>query len=145
MICPHCGADVPGLGYYCHECKAYTTDPGAKKSPPWSFTLALPPNLANTRMHWTVKSRGKREYIEGCDRRYPIGPATTLPTAKASVTLYVHQPMDEDNAVARVKWPIDWFVTRGYVADDSPDCLSLEVRQELDRKAQRIEITLEAA
>ena len=144
MSCPYCGSELRGLGYYCEDCEEYTTDPGAKRSPPWSFTLPLPPNLANGRMHWAQKNRKRVAYLEGCDRRYPADPATTLPKAEVSVTLYVWSEMDRDNAYARVKWALDWLVMRGYVVDDSPAHLELQVSQAIDRKNQRLEIKVEA-
>ena len=144
MTCPGCGRTIPGLGYWCPDCEEYTVEPGARRSPPWTFTLDLPPNLANGRMHWAEKGRKQAAYVNGCDRRYPVDPALTLPKAEAVITLYVHQTMDRDNAFARCKWTLDWLVRRGYVVDDSPDCLRLEVRQEVDRKNQRIEVSLGA-
>ena len=145
MKCPRCKRDLPGLGYYCHGCDEYTTDPGARPEPPYTFVLSLPPNMANGRMHWAEKSRKQQAYLEDCDRRYPTRPALALTKAKAVYRLFLWSPMDTDGAYARIKWPQDWLVSRSWIVDDAPDVLDIRVEQAVDRKGQRLEIVVEAA
>lgn len=87
------------------------------------FSLPLPPNLANSRMHWAVKHLKRTAYFEACDALQLTGdvpPPPPTPIAKAVIqeTLYVGSEMDDDNAAARTKWAVDWLKTRGYIADD---------------------------
>ena len=54
--------------------------------------------------------------------------------------------MDTDNLMARLKWPVDWIVKAGYLADDGPKVLEWEMPQQvIDRRNMRVEIELEAA
>ena len=88
--------------------------------------------------------RLKNHFYDQCMVRYAKLPRVTLKHAKITVRLYVHQKMDDDNLKARLKWPLDWLVIRGYILDDSPDVLSWgPVTQSIDRADQRIEIELE--
>ena len=109
------------------------------------LTLPLPPNRANARWHWRTEKRKKDAYYEGCLARYGKLPPVTFFKATITARLYVHQLMDLDNLTARLKWPLDWLVWRGYIADDSPKVLvwTGEAQQLIDRKNQRIEIELE--
>lgn len=109
------------------------------------FVLPLPPNMANARMHWAAKNRKRATYTLACtcaDSRRPDEP---IAPARVRATLYLWNKMDEDNLTARLKWVIDWLVEREILLDDHPDCMTLEdVSQEIDRKHQRVEITVEA-
>ena len=87
----------------------------------------------------------KREYFDNCLARYGKLPPPTPDMVRADVTLYTHQAMDEDNLNARLKFPLDWLQSRGYIVDDSPAHLDLHVGQAVDRKNQRIEVELEDA
>ena len=64
-----------------------------------------------------------------------------LVTAK----LYVWSQMDDDNAVARLKWVLDALKLSGLVRDDKRPWCSLTgiPAQEIDRSKQRVEIWLE--
>ena len=112
--------------------------------------LPLPPNMANSRMHWRVKQKRRKEYELLCDvqpaSHFP-GPGVytfPLPKARIRATLYVWSEMDGDNLMARLKWPVDWLVKNGYLVDDSPRHLEWEMpKQVVDRKDRRIEIELE--
>lgn len=111
---------------------------------PLLLTLPLPANRANSRWHYMTESRIKRHYYDQCLVRYAKLPKVTLERARVTVRLYVHQKMDDDNLMARLKWPVDWLVIRGFIVDDKPDVLEWgPVTQEIDRKNQRIEIELE--
>jgi hypothetical protein len=37
--------------------------------------------------------------------------------------MVLHGAMDDDNAVARHKWLIDWLVARGFLASDRRTCV----------------------
>jgi hypothetical protein len=86
-----------------------------------TLTLPLPPNMANGRMHWRTKDRKRRAYLEACD--YTLGLPRAPRQPLTSVTLYALMVVwalhDDDNALARLKWAVDWLVTRGYIAGDS--------------------------
>jgi Holliday junction resolvase RusA-like endonuclease len=59
-------------------------------------------------------------------------------------TLYVWQMSDQDNLVARLKWPLDYLVKRRFILDDSPKVLEWVGMpdQKIDRKNQRVEIEI---
>jgi hypothetical protein len=45
--------------------------------------------------------------------------------------------------MARLKWPVDFLVKDGWIADDGPDHLEWEMpAQVVDRKRPRVEIEL---
>ena len=107
------------------------------------ITLPLPPNRGNSRWHWRTEKKKKDAYFLECLARYGKLPNVTFSRATIGATLYTHQPMDEDNLMARLKWPLDWLVIREYIADDSPEVLEWTgVTQFIDRKNQRVEIWL---
>lgn len=74
----------------------------------------------------------------------PPPPKLPLPKARISATIYAWSLSDPDNATGRLKWVLDWLVSRGYIADDSPKVLDLEMpRQAIDRKDPRVEVFLQ--
>jgi hypothetical protein len=94
-----------------------------------TLTLPLPPNLANGRGHWRKKHRERREYFAACDQRQgaglvPAPPAVALAHAWITAVITHTHWSDDDNAMARLKWSVDWLKTRGYIADDSRKCLT---------------------
>ena len=113
------------------------------------LVLDLPPDLANARMHWRTKHARQRIYCEACDNRQLIGllppPGEPLVRAKVTAHFQMHNEMDWDNLFARLKWALDWLVTRGYLVDDSPKVIPEcpTVTQEIDRKNKRLAITLD--
>ena len=117
------------------------------------IVLPLPPNMANGRMHWRVKNRKRENYMQVCTAYRSNGwtegkrPRKPLTRATIAVTLFLHQPMDADNRMARCKWPVDWLKADGWIVDDSDKHLTwLAIpEQRVDRKNPRVEITLEAA
>jgi hypothetical protein len=112
------------------------------------LTLPLPPNLANSRLHWRAKHRKRQQYFQQAALALMAQPLTRYPVAdlvKLDATLYVWQFMDADNAVARLKWTIDALVQNGYLVNDDQSHLELgTVRQRIDRKQQRVDLRLEA-
>lgn len=98
-------------------------------SEPLTLTLPMPPNLANARMHWRAKHREKRDYWMILDSKLawkdiPKPPRRPFPNATIASTMYLGAAMDQDNAMARHKWALDWLVSRGYIADDRKKCLT---------------------
>ncbi len=92
------------------------------------LVLPMPPNLANSRMHWRVKHRERTAYFAHLTalfmaRQIPDPPTKPLNPAHVTATFYLGARMDTDNLFARAKWPIDWLVRNGYVVDDRDDQL----------------------
>ena len=113
-----------------------------------TLVLPLPPNMLNSRRNWRVQLRAKKAYWQRCDilrLALPKPPATPPERIRATATLYVWALMDDDNAMARIKWAADWIVAQGYVADDRKKNIEWAglPHQVVDRKAQRLEITIE--
>jgi len=73
----------------------------------------------------TIYDSEKKKYYEHCDtlvlaKQLPAAPSTPWPRWKLlTVQFRVFNPHDPVELMAGLKWPIDWLVTRGYVADDS--------------------------
>ena len=112
------------------------------------FILPLPPNRANARWHWRTEKAKQKEYFFQCRLKHPF-PPNMLDThqferATISVSFYLHNLNDVDNLMARCKWPVDWLVHQGWLVDDGPKVLEWVglPTQEIDRKDQRVEITL---
>jgi hypothetical protein len=77
-------------------------------------------------MHWRTKDRERRNYFDLCDYRQGVGvipapPSEPLPFAELFASIVSMRRMDPDNRMARVKWSVDWLVTRGYLAGDSDE------------------------
>lgn len=142
MTCPACSTELHGLGRYCDRCGEYVADMDVTSL---SLTLPLPPNMANGRMHWAEKSRRQKDYRLECDTM--TGPLPSIGVrVRLDATMYLWSLMDEDNLIARLKWVQDWLVWADVIPDDSSEYLTLgKVGQAIDRKRQRVEITLEAA
>jgi hypothetical protein len=121
------------------------------------FVLPLPPNRANDRSHWRKVAREKKAYREDLDILQLVGlrhpfmvprpPDAPLRRVEVRATLYVHQLMDEGNALNRLKWLEDWLVTRGYIMDDDRESLRWAAipDQIVDRKNPRVELTISEA
>lgn len=89
-----------------------------------TFTLPLPPNIANARMHWRVKNIERKAYMQACDAlqaagRVPAPPRQPFVRSWIEASITNAALSDDDNAMARLKWPVDWLKTRGYIVDDS--------------------------
>lgn len=121
------------------------------------ITLPLPPNLANSRMHWRVKNKERKAYFEACDMAALFIPVAEMAghiygeeieRAKVRATVYCGGQMDTDNCLARLKWPIDWMVKRHYLKGDKPSQLEWvwPIEQVIGRKQQyRVEFELTEA
>ena len=113
------------------------------------ITLPLPPNRANAREHWRVTHRKKKEYYAAAASWMQHQCRFRRPEQRwqLTATLYVWAKMDPDNAVARLKWPIDCLVNYGLLVDDNEKWLDFtEIpKQVVDRKNQRVVIRLSEA
>ena len=115
------------------------------------ITLPLPPNMANSRMHWRTKHRERRAYLEDCGQYANFSGAVArkiLTRATITATIYHTHTMDQDNAMARLKWPVDWLVSNLWIQDDDPDHLiwtGLPTQVKCKKDERRVEFVLEAA
>lgn len=98
-----------------------------------TLVVPMPPNLANARMHWRVKHKARQDYWNdlyvlraGSLRRKPIPgdlyiprpPVEPYSNSTLRSVMYLGQDMDDDNAVARHKWVLDWLTRWYYIVDD---------------------------
>jgi hypothetical protein len=104
-------------------------------STPLELTLPMPELQTNSRRgrsrHWRAVEREKKAYWAQLDllvaaRQIPRPPAAPIAKATLRSTMHLGAAMDEDNAVARHKWPIDWLRHRGYIAGDRRKTLRWE-------------------
>lgn len=112
----------------------------------------MPPNLTNARRKgsWKGQHFSKQRYYAQCDElqkygRLPAPPKRPFQCATISSVMYLGHAMDEDNALARHKWILDWLKTRGYVVEDRKKNLKWSgfPDQQVGRKrSYAIEITL---
>jgi hypothetical protein len=114
------------------------------------LVVPLPPNAANSRRNWRVALRDKKRYWESLDllKAARAFPAPQKPRrATIAATLYLWGPMDDDNALARVKPLLDWLVANEYLPGDSRKHLTWAgiPEQHIDRKNQRLEIEIKEA
>jgi len=49
---------------------------------------------------------------------------STPKQVKIKATIYCGGRMDDDNAIARLKWPVDWMVRNGWLEGDRSSQLS---------------------
>ena len=114
------------------------------------FTLPLPPNRANARWHWREEARLRAQWLTTA--RFAVSASgiklLRKPMERATVraTFYLWSKQDQDNLVARLKWPLDALTQKhwGFIKDDSPDVLRFGwmPEQRIDRKNQRLELEL---
>lgn len=113
-----------------------------------TLTLPLPPNLANARLHWRAKHRKRADYLASLEmlritRQIPPAPPAPFRAVTLGSHLYVWSFLDDDNALARIKWAADFLTRAGYIVDDKrPHCRFTIPDQTVDRKAQRLVLTL---
>lgn len=117
---------------------------------PLTLVAPMPPNLGNSRMHWRVRHKAKHDYWDTLDALYllhkmPWPDAAPPEKARIRVRMHLGAQMDHDNAMARLKFLIDWLVMSHYIVDDSPKALEWEgfPEQVIKRDGNyRVEITL---
>lgn len=111
-------------------------------------TLPLPPNRANARQHWAATYREKSNYLEAClPGLYRVFRPLNGPKFKRKVRVdalfYVWSEFDEDNLRALLKFPLDALRHYRVIAGDDPSLLTVgEIRQVVDRRNRRLELTL---
>jgi hypothetical protein len=113
---------------------------------PLVFVLPLPVNFGNGRGHWRKKYSQMHQYWSTLDfgviaGKVPRPPRTPYQRVRLDVELHHNREMDHDGAEARLKWPLDWLVRNGYIADDSPRHIErvglvrqVHCRKDADRK-----------
>ena len=121
-------------------------------SPALTLTLPMPDTLTNSgkgrSRHWRAVDRAKRQYWVVLDVHQAMGkvpppPPAPLPRATLRSVMYVGGAMDDDNAVARHKWAIDWLRTRGYIATDRRSGLRWEAfPEQIVRRDQNYRLVL---
>lgn len=96
------------------------------------FDVPMPPTLTNSgkgrSRHWRAVKRERDAYHATLDtllvvKRIPSPPPAPLAKATIRSAMKLGGAMDDDNAMARHKWLLDWLVTRGYVVSDRRTCL----------------------
>lgn len=96
------------------------------------FKIPMPPTLTNSgkgrSRHWRVIEREKEQYwtlltIAKQFKTIPPPPAVPWEKARIQSLMVLGGAMDDDNAMARHKWPIDWLVRNGYIKSDRKSCL----------------------
>ena len=111
--------------------------------------FGTPPDRGNAREHWRTVNKKKNLFYEECDNKQLLGlipPPPKRPITKCKVEAHfkLHNPNDWDNLYARLKYPLDWLETRGYILDDSPRVIieAPVVTQEVDRKNKCLSVTI---
>jgi hypothetical protein len=95
-----------------------------------SITVPMPPNIANgSHGHWAVRDKQRKAYLKALDmwqlvKRIPPPPKQPLQRVSVDSVMHLSRAMDQDNAMRRHKWVMDWLTTRGYIADDGPKHLT---------------------
>lgn len=110
------------------------------------LTFPMPVNIANARLHWAVKSRKHNEWklraIVG--ERGLRGRHRPIQKCQVTAVLYARQRMDDDNAVARLKWPLDLLKERGLIVDDKrPHLMLTGIPEQRQSSPQRIVLTVQ--
>jgi hypothetical protein len=89
----------------------------------------MPPNRGNFRGSWRKAYGEKKRYWAMLDdlalqRLIPRPPPEPYGPSTISAHFIVRGKYnDQDNIMARCKYPTDYLVTRGYLADDTPSFL----------------------
>jgi len=128
-----------------------TTRPaGNAKEKGVAFTIPGPlPSLNKLmRMHWAKRRRLKVDYKRELWMQGGIHDIFNVLKRKQAISIIVYQPFrrfDEDNLVGATKPLVDALRETGFIYRDSPRWLKRKVRQEIDRKNPRVEITVEEA
>lgn len=90
------------------------------------LVVPMPANAANRasgRSHWRIRHSERTRYWAQLDERQRCGllpppPPEPFERAVIASTMYLGNPMDDDNAMMRHKVVVDWLRTRGYLRDD---------------------------
>lgn len=109
-----------------------------------TLRLALPPDRANTRRHWSAQRRLEQQWalratvdLANTQRR----PTVPLRRFTAHVLVYTSRRSDLDNCTARLKKVWDTLKRLKWIEDDSSAHMtSLTVANGVDAKNPRIEV-----
>ena len=112
-----------------------------------TLTFPMPPNLANARMHWAAKYKRQNAWALkalALERKLH-GVHEPITRARITAVWHTYNRMDDDNAIARLKWCLDLLVRRQIIVDDKrPHCQLAGIpEQYIDRKNPRVEVTIE--
>jgi len=113
-----------------------------------TLVFPMPLNLANARMHWRQKTRShdawKMRALVG-ERGLRVRPKRPMERVRVTAILYLGRGvMDHDNAVARLKWCLDFLKERGLIVDDAPKHLTLTgIPEQRQGTPKRVVLTLE--
>lgn len=127
-----------------------------------TVVLPLPPNMANSRMHWRVKERKRKDYFASCALRwYAQASGGPLSRSRARMSqeprkahlafeMIVGNEMDEDNALARCKWAVDFLVREGILYGDKPKDCAMSIPKQIVKRTKdsytlRVTITYDDA
>lgn len=134
-----------------------------------TFVVPMPPTLTNSgkgrSRHWRVLERERKDYWNHLDivkvvsahgdrttrgRLFTAPPPPPSPLSRAEIasSMVLGGAMDDDNAMARHKWLIDWLVANGYLASDRRTCVrwaGLPEQRVSKKEPARITLTLTAA
>jgi Holliday junction resolvase RusA-like endonuclease len=98
----------------------------------WNFPHV--PATANRalRMHWAVRARERKLWglLMASAGRPPRRPPWR---ARVEIVVRRSKRQDQDNAMASIKPVLDALRARGWLLDDSPEHLEVEVREEASR------------
>jgi len=92
-----------------------------------TIRVPMPPTLTNSgrgrsRQWWALHAEKKRYWRQLDERQtaglIPIPGKRPIGRATVRSTMTVAARNDDDNAVSRHKWVIDWLATRGYLVND---------------------------
>lgn len=94
---------------------------------PCVFRFPMPLNIANNsgrkRSHWAVTHNAKLQYwavLDVLKRTGDVPPPPAEPWESVVIhsVMRLGHAMDDDNAMRRHKWVLDWLKTRKYIVDD---------------------------
>ncbi len=86
----------------------------------------MPRNISNgSHGHWATRYGQRTAYLNELDMlqalgKLPAPPAIPFSRVRIDSVMHLGMPMDQDNAMRRHKWILDFLKTRGYIVDDSP-------------------------
>lgn len=113
----------------------------------FQFRFPLPPNRSQDTSNGRARSAAKKKYYKQLDelQQANLLPAPPrLPLMRAVITGSVHAKniSDDDNIMARMKWPQDWLKSRGYIVEDKRPFLTwLNIpEQTIDRQREPVVI-----
>ena len=104
-----------------------------------SWTFPRVPKSANRmlRAHWGVRRRDRWNWRKHVRAVCGKPPEKMRGRVRLDIVVSRRRRQDPDNAYASVKPLLDVLVREGWLEDDSPECLSLEVTECTERRSGR--------